>query len=105
MTFLIYFEEKDNSIRQNLIFYFYIPINEVFFFIIGTALISLGYRFKFRIDIIILVLILLVYLFKIILYIVNQTQATKIYTTTDYYLFNHGLNIIHPLFNLNYFLI
>ena len=105
LTFLIYFEEKDNSIRQNLIFYFYIPINEVFFFIIGTALISLGYRFKFRIDIIILVLILLVYLFKIILYIVNQTQATKIYTTTDYYLFNHGLNIIHPLFNLNYFLI
>ena len=58
LTFLIYFEEKDNSIRQNLIFYFYIPINEVFFFIIGTALISLGYRFKFRIDIIILVLIL-----------------------------------------------
>ena len=88
-----------------MIFYFYIPINEVFFFIIGTALISLGYRFKFRIDIIILVLILLVYLFKIILYIVNQTQATKIYTTTDYYLFNHGLNIIHPLFNLNYFLV
>ena len=105
LTFLIYFEEKDNSIRQNLIFYFYIPINEVFFFIIGTALISLGYRFKLRIDIIILVLILLVYLFKIILYIVNQNQATKIYTTTDYYLFNHGLNIIHPLFNLNYFLI
>ena len=88
-----------------MIFHFYIPINEVFFFIFGTILISLGYKFKLRIDIIILVLILLLYLVKIILYIIFRNDENKVYTTTDYYLFDYGLTINLPLFNLNYFLI
>ena len=105
LSFLLYINENDNSIKQNMIFYFYIPINEVLFFIFGMALISLGYKFKLRIDIIIFVLILLVYIVKIILFIINRNEENKIYTTTDYYLFDYGLAIIHPLFNLNYFLI
>ena len=104
-TFLVYFEEKENLLRQNLIFYFYIPINEVLFFIIGTGLISLGYKFKLRIDIIIFILILLVYALKIILFNVKPEKEEKTYISTDYYLFDYGLSIDHPLFNLNYFLI
>ena len=104
-TFLIYLDDKDNSIKQNLIFYFHIPINEVLFFILGTGLISLGYKFKLRIDIIIFALILLIYIIKIILFLKNHIQDEKIYTTIDYYLFKCGLNLIHPIFNLNYFLI
>ena len=104
-SFLVYFNEEDNSIRQNLIFFFYIPINEVLLFLFGTALISLGYKFKLRIDIIIIVIILLVYLLKILLFIITQNNENKMYTTTDYYLYDYGLNIMHPLFNLNYFLI
>ena len=104
-SFLFYLDENDSSIKQNLIFYYYIPINEVLFFILGTALISLGYKFKLRIDIVIFVLILLLYLLKIILYIIFRNKETKVYTTTDYYLFDYGLNLVHPLFNLSYFLI
>ena len=88
-----------------MIFYYYILINEVFFFILGTVLISLGYKFKLRIDIFIFILILLIYVSKIILYIVCKYVKIKTYSTTDYYLFDYGLNLIHPLFNINYFLI
>ena len=101
-TFLLYLNEDDSSMKQKLIFYYYIPINEVIFFIFGTALISLGYKFKLRIDIIIFVLILLLYFLKVLLYIIIQD---KVYTTNDYYLFDYGLYQIHPLFNLSYFLI
>ena len=104
-TFLIYLVEKVSSMKQNLIFYFYIPINEVLFFIFGTGLISLGYKFKLRIDIIIFVLVLLIYALKILLYFLYQNKGSKIYTTIDYYLFDYGLNLIHPLFNLSFFLI
>ena len=104
-TFLIYLDDKDSSIKQNLIFYFHIPINEILFFIFGTGLISLGYKFKLRIDIIIFALILLIYIIKIILFLKNHIPDEKIYTTIDYYLFKCGLNLIHPIFNLNYFLI
>ena len=104
-TFLFYPKVNDTTIKQNLILYYYIPINEVFFFILGTGLISLGYKFKLRIDVIICVLILLIYVLKIILYIVFKYVRIKAYSTTDYYLFDYGLNMIHPLFNLNYFLI
>ena len=104
-TFLFSLKESDKSMKQNLIFYYYIPINEVFFFIFGTALISLGYKFKLRIDIIIFILILLLYVLKILLYIIYKNEETKIFTTTDYYLFDYGLNLINPLFNLSYFLI
>ena len=71
---MFYLDENDSSIKQNLIFYYYIPINEVLFFILGTALISLGYKFKLRIDIVIFVLILLLYLLKIILYIIYRNK-------------------------------
>ena len=105
LSLLVYFREEEDILKTKLIFYFYIPINEVLFFILGTVLISLGYKFKLRIDIIIFVLMLLVYILKIILINIKQDEKTKSYITIDYYLFDYGLTIHHPLFNLNYFLI
>ena len=104
-TFLFYPKVNDTTIKQNLILYYYIPINEVFFFILGTGLISLGYKFKLRIDIFIFVLVIIIYASKIIFYEILKYINYGVYTTTDYYLFDYGLNLIHPLFNLNYFLI
>ena len=104
-SFLIYPKGGVDKIKQNLIFYFYIPINEVLFFILGTGLISLGYKFKLRIDIFIFVLVIIIYASKIIFYEILKYRKYGVYTTTDYYLFDYGLNLIHPLFNLNYFLI
>ena len=104
-SFLIYPKGGVDKIKLNLIFYFYIPINEVLFFILGTGLISLGYKFKLRIDIFIFVLVIIIYASKIIFYEILKYRKYGVYTTTDYYLFDYGLNLIHPLFNLNYFLI
>ena len=104
-SFLIYPKGGVDKIKQNFIFYFYIPINEVLFFILGTGLISLGYKFKLRIDIFIFVLVIIIYASKIIFYEILKYRKYGVYTTTDYYLFDYGLNLIHPLFNLNYFLI
>jgi hypothetical protein len=46
-------EEFFDYYGQSEIQYLYLPINEIFFFIFGTSLISIGYKFKLRIDIII----------------------------------------------------
>ena len=92
---------KEESLNQNLIYNFYMPINEIFFFLFGTILISLGYRFKLRIDFIILVLIIASIILKIIIYFAFSGSK---FITTDYYTFNLGLLLINPLYNISYFL-
>ena len=89
--------------RQNLIYNFYMPINEIFFFIVGTILISIGYKYKLRIDIFIIIIILLIFLVRIILY--SITSLTKYFLTTDYYTFDMGLFSLTPLYNISYFFI
>ena len=81
------------------------PINEIFFFIVGTILISLGYKFKLRIDLIILALIVIIYATKIIFHLIYWYPKRNYLTTIDYYLFDYGLNLINPIFNLPCFLI
>jgi hypothetical protein len=104
-SFLFNTGETENEIRQNLIFYFYIPINETFFFIFGTILISLGYKYKLRIDIIILVLIFLLYFAKIISYLFYLNPKYGYLATLDFYLVDYGKIFIYPAFNLTNFLI
>ena len=41
--------------KQNIIQYFYVPLNEIFLFLFGVILISLGYRYKFRNDILLFI--------------------------------------------------
>ena len=104
-TFLFNIHDDGNEMKQKLICYFYIPINEIFFFLVGTILISLGYRFKLRIDIIILLLIVFCYATKIIFHLIYWYHKQNYYTTIDYYLFDYGLNLFNPIYNSPNFLI
>ena len=94
----------NNKKEENLIVYFWIPINEFAFFIIGTTIISFGYKYKLRIDYFIIFLIIALYIVKIIFYCIWNAKE-EIYTTLYYYLFEYGKLMTNPLFNLNYFLI
>ena len=68
-SFLFNIFRDNNELNVNLVANFYIPINEIFFFLFGIILISFGYRFKLRIDIVIILLIILIFATKILLYI------------------------------------
>ena len=43
-------DERGSRYQQTLIDYFWLPYNEISFFIIGVIIISIGYRYKLRID-------------------------------------------------------
>ena len=105
ITFLL-FSGGNNEFRkrQNLIQYFYLPLNEMFLFIFGTAIISFGYLFKFRIDFIIIILILSLFVIKIIFYI-NTLYKNEYYSTLYFYLYDYGELMLNPIFNLPYYLI
>ena len=98
--------EKTNRNSQDLFDYFWLPFNEVLFFIIGLILISVGYKFKFRIDLIIIISFFVFYLLKIILYYnyFNKKEG-GIYSTLYYYLIDYGRIMLLPNFNLSYYLI
>ena len=103
-TFLFSFDNDTNEMKQDLIIYFYIPINEIVFFLLGTILISIGYKFKFRIDLIILILIFIIYLAKIIIFFVFYYPKGYL-STMAFYLVDHGVILISPIYNLTCFLI
>ena len=84
--------------------YLYLPINEIFLFIVGIALISLGYKFKIRFDLIIIFSFIIIYLFKIILYMAYLYKQ-QIYSTLYFFLRGYGLLMLNPIFNLPSFLV
>ena len=101
----IYTRDGNKRIDQTLIDYFWLPFNEMLFFVVGVLLISIGYKCKFRIDIVILVLILINIIVKIIFsYLKKTMEGESYYATLYYYLFDYGKFMIHPLFNLPYYL-
>jgi hypothetical protein len=81
------------------------PINEIFFFLIGTIIISIGYKCKLRIDIFIIITILCFFIAKIIIYIIFSKKNENSYLTIDYYSLNYGIVTLNPLYNISYFLI
>ena len=102
----IYTRDGNKRIDQTLIDYFWLPFNEMLFFVVGVFLISIGYKCKFRIDIVILVLILINIIIKIIFsYLKKTMEGESYYATLYYYLFDYGKFMIHPIFNLPYYLI
>ena len=102
----IYTRDGNKRIDQTLIDYFWLPFNEMLFFVVGVFLISIGYKCKFRIDILILVLILINIIVKIIFsYLKKTMEGESYYATLYYYLFDYGKFMIHPIFNLPYYLI
>ena len=90
--------------RQNLIQYFYVPINEVFLFIVFTLFISVGYKFKLRIDIILIIIALMIFIAKILIFVFYMYDNKK-YPTLFYYLFDYGAFMLNPLYNMPSFLI
>ena len=104
-SFLLgYFGNHSAEWKQNLIQYFYVPLNEVFFFIIGTILISLGYKFKLKIDIVIIVVILIFFIGKIVFFVFIFYKKQK-YTTFYYHMYDYGAIMLNPIFNLPSFFI
>ena len=93
------FENKENTIQ-----FLYLPINEVFFFIFGVALISFGYKCKIRIDIIIIFLILVILIAKLIGFLLYAFPK-QLYPTLYFYSFGYGSFMLNPLYNLPCFLI
>ena len=101
-----FFNNKiDSRSKHYLIDYFWMAFNEIFFFIIGTILISLGKYYKLRIDYFLIILILILYLGKIIIYYIYYNAKEEIYTTLYYYIFDYGEMMLNPIFNLIYYLI
>jgi hypothetical protein len=66
---------------------------------------SIGYTCKLRFDFFIIFLALSLYIGKIIFYYYIKGNNTYFYTTLYYYLFDFGIVMTNPLFNLSYFLI
>ena len=85
--FLItYFGDFTLQWKQNLIQYFYLPINEVFLFIVSTVLISIGYKFKLKIDIAIIIIVSIIFISKIlffVLYSYNNQKYPTLYCSSD----------------------
>ena len=98
----LFFEDQTKRADQILIDYFWIPINEIYFFIFGVILITIGYKFKLKIDIFILFLIFIGFTGKIIF---SYFYRDEFYSTLYYYLFDYGKFMINPIFNLTYYLI
>ena len=103
-SFLLWTDD-DSEVQLNLLYIFFMAINEIFFFIFGTILISLGYKYKFRIDLIILGIIIFCFAFKIVIYYSYFSLEQNWYTTTSYYISEFGSTLINPFFNLSCFLI
>ena len=102
----IYTRDGNKRIDQTLIDYFWLPFNEIFFFIVGIIIVSFGYNFRIKIDYLILILIPLILAGKMVFsYLTLTFEGEKYYATLYYYLFDYGKFMLHPLFNLPYYLI
>ena len=104
MCLMYYLGDEEFENRQNIIQYFYVPLNEIFFFIFGTILISLGYKFKIKIDFIIIFIFFFLYLGRFFMFTFELMQK-ELYPTLYFYLFGYGARMINPFYNLPDFLI
>ena len=100
----IFSTDNDSKYSHDLFDYYWMPFNEIFFYIFGVILISLGNKLKIRIDYIIISLILIIAILKIIIYYCFLKNK-DIYTTLYYYIFDYGRIMLNPIFNLSFFLI
>ena len=102
----IKYERRNFRYQQTLIDYFWMPYNEISFFIIGVTIISIGYKYKLRIDYFLAVTIALLFIFKLLYsYLIRTKDGEIYYATLYYYLFDYGKFMINPLFNLPCYLI
>ena len=83
--------------------YYWMICNEMVFFIIGSLIIFIGYRYQLRTDRFILVLIPLLIVCKVIYYFISCVGNDK-YASLYYYFWDYGKFILTPFYNLPYFL-
>ena len=102
-TLSSFFIGQNKRYDQTIIDYFWLPYNEIAFFICGIIIISFGYKFKLRIDYFLLIITFILYIFKIVftyLYVPGDVgYKEKFYPTLYYYLFDYGKFMTNPLFN------
>ena len=96
--------------EQNILDYFWMIYNEIFFFIFGSILIFIGIKYKKRIDIFIIIFFLINVILKIVFsyyhHNIFNLNKTHVYYSTLYYLsIDYGKFMENPLFNLPYYLI
>ena len=110
--FIPFGNEGQRRSDNNLMDYFWLPCNEILFFLFGVILITIGFKKKYRIDIFILILIPVSFLIKILFsYLVRFYYEKKdfffkkSYPTYYFSFLNYGRFMINPLFNVPYFLI
>ena len=101
----IFIGNNNSNNDHDLFDYYWMPFNEIFFFVFGILLISLGYKTKIRIDYIIISLIIILIVSKIFFYYFYYKNKYEVYTTLYYYIFDYGKLMLNPIFNLDYFLI
>ena len=107
ISFMFYNIRDEDEIfgkKSAFIPYLYLPINEIIFFIIGIALISIGYKFKLRFDIIIIVSFVLIYFFKLLIFF-SHLYRNQFYSTLYFFLYGYGVLMLNPIFNLPSFLV
>ena len=101
-----YFKVGDKRYDQTIVDYFWIPFNEIAFFLCGILIISFGYKFKLRIDYFIIILIFIIYISKILYTYFKKTEENEsYYPTLYYYLFDYGKFMTTPEFNFPSYLI
>ena len=101
-------KEQEYSEGNNLLDYFWMPFNEIIFFLIGVLIISVGFKNKWRFDIFILCLIPSIFITKVVIsYLIFYKNFTleENYSTMFYVFYNYGRFMINPFFNLPYYLI
>ena len=107
ISFMFYnIRDEDEIFEKKSAFipYLFLPINEIFLFIIGIALIFLGYKFKLRFDIIIIISFVLIYFFKILIF-TSYLYGKQFYSTLYFFLYGYGVLMLNPIFNLPSFLV
>ena len=90
--------------KQNIVFNFFMPICEIMFFILGTTIISIGYKFKLRIDLFLIIFAVCFFIIKIIICSIGD-ENNHSFSTIDYYSFNFGMVALSPLYNIPYYII
>ena len=69
-----------NSLNKDSILnYFYLVYQEIFYFIISTLIIFLGYKYHLRIDRFLIFIMIILWLFRIIFYFFNDNLSVKEY--------------------------
>ncbi|MCQ2817088.1 MAG: hypothetical protein MJ252_07470 [archaeon] len=91
--------------RENFLNYFFLPIQEILFFLLTSFFIFLGYKYQIRITSIFTVIIAIYMLTKFLLFLLdipkNLIRNTQLFQIWE----NYGEIFYHPLYNYPYYLI